>query len=234
MATSETFEKKKSYSFKLSTEENNYLTQNGGIHHLIKDHQTKITTQTQTEKACDYRLKDAKGHLYCIYQSYGRHRRLLDTTPEAEECLKCKIWLFNLPGHTAENNKIPTCPKTHGLYNPKACAECWEKDAATFGTCETQKFFRLDTIAPEKQAAPRKKSLEDLKERERIKMEAAAEREKIRLDAKEKQAELDAQQQAAKERARALYRQSSASTSNFDMGNSEGFNNEDLGDGYVG
>lgn len=90
--------------------------------------------QANAEVDCEFFLF-ANKKLYCVYESYGRHRQLISK----EECAKCKIHMFKLP----QKSKIPLCPKTNGLYSPLKCEACFQAEPTTYANCETQRFFRV-------------------------------------------------------------------------------------------
>ncbi len=175
--------------------------------------------QETPEIDCEFFLS-ANKKLYCVYESYGRHRPLIS----AEECSKCKIHLWKLPQKT---KVIPRCPKTTGLYNPDLCNACFQQEPTTFANCETQQFFRskepkAETRKIEKeQPSPKTDEIERLTEKERIKTEALKERTSIALEAKKEEAKLKRTQHSFSGKPRVDWGDSYADTSS-------------LGDGYRG
>lgn len=173
-------------------EENNCGSRREGLAIIFEGYKQSLRNPsvepTSEVPICDFFLSANKKY-YCVYESYGRHRQLVSK----EECLKCKIHLWNLPKKT----RIPLCPVTNGLFKPTLCETCSQTHLAIYSNCETRRFLGVktehvgETTKTEKPStSARAKDIERLKEREKIRNDALKERYQIEVDAEREKRKL--------------------------------------------
>lgn len=173
--------------------------------------------EKQETSDCEFFLS-ANKKSYCVYESYGRHRLLISK----EECTKCKIHQWKIP----QKSKIPLCPTTKGLYNPVNCEACFQAQPLTFANCETQRFFRAKSEPQAESAKSPAKSLNSTKKRD---LEILKEKERVKSDALKERLQLQAEAEKEKAIARNSHRVFHGAAK-VDWGNSDGFDAFDLGD----
>ncbi len=201
--------------------ENSLMSRKEGLHVIFNRYRgipQDDEKQENSQSDCEFLLCGSNKKLYCVYESYGRHRLLV----AKEECNKCKIHLWKLPQKT----KIPLCPRSKGLYNPKACETCFQAQPTIYANCETQRFFKGKTQAQNEPVKVSEKPARLVKNDELAKLR---ERERIRTDALKERMLIEVEAEKARNNV-GNARRTFHGANRVDWGNSNGFDAFELGD----